>query len=368
MKEPGAKSSERRELGKALVAWYDQSRRDLPWRECPTPYRVWISEMMLQQTRMEVVLPRYRRFLDRFPDLEALASAAEEEVLAEWSGLGYYSRARSLHAAAREIVSSHGGEFPRDLKAARALPGIGPYTAGAVLSIAYNLPVPILDGNAARVLARVFRIGGDPRRSSTARTLRDLAARLIPRGKASRFNQALMELGALICLPARPRCGDCPLRDRCQARSRGEQARYPERSATRPAEQVFLSAAVFRWGKRYLLEQRGPDAAYLRGLWGFPTLEVHPTRGRMALRKYLERRWSLGAGPGKLLGTFNHSITYRRITLQAFRFRMDASPRGRKIGPSGAGWGWFSLDRLGVDLPASSLYLKVKRELLDGKE
>ncbi len=352
-------------LAGSLLQWYRQARRDLPWRKHPTPYGIWISEMMLQQTRMEVVLPRYRRFLERFPNLEALASAGEDAVLAEWSGLGYYSRARALHAAARKMASENGGEFPRDLDAARALPGVGPYTAGAVLSIAYNLPLPVLDGNAIRVLTRLYRIGGDPRRGSTNRSLRDLAEQLIPPGKASQFNQALMELGALVCLPKKPRCGGCPLRNQCESLRRGDQNRYPERGKHRSTEAVFFSAAVLQVRAGFLLEQRGQDAPFLRGLWGFPLVEYQPSRGRGKLQKYLKTRWGIDTEPRELIVTFSHSITYRRITLRAYRFHLLGSLGRKKIDTESPRGGFFRLSQLGVQLPASSLDLKVKRVLLD---
>src|SRR5262245_41925451 len=202
-----------RKLGPLLLPWYQKARRDLPWRRNPTPYSVWISEVMLQQTRVETVIPYYLRFLERFPTLLDLAKASLEEVLAAWSGLGYYRRARSLHAAARHIVKDAGGQFPPDLDRALQVPGVGPYTAGAVLSIAYNLPVPVVDGNVERVLARLLR-----RRAAPVRELQGILRASIPEGRASDFNQALMELGATLCSPRDPACGLCPLGEVCQAR------------------------------------------------------------------------------------------------------------------------------------------------------
>jgi A/G-specific adenine glycosylase len=315
---------------------------------------------------MEVVVPRFLRFLERFPDIVSLARAREDEVVAEWSGLGYYRRARALHAAARKVVQEHAGEFPRDLAQARALPGIGRYTAGAILSIAYNLPAPVLDGNVGRVLSRVFRIGGEVGRGAAERLLWDLAARLIPAGRAREFNQALMELGALVCLPRAPLCGECPLAERCEARRAGDPERYPEQRHSPRHREVELALAVVQRGRSYLLVRRGEEGpSYLRGLWGFPTLEASLTEGAAALGRDLRERWGLDTRPGERLGTFRHSITFRKITAHAFRLE----PRGaihRVAGkePEGSRVAWAGLDRLGPELATSSLSLKVKAAIL----
>ena len=204
-----------------LLAWYRRERRDLPWRRTRDPYRIWLAEIMLQQTRVAAVIPYYDRFLDRFPTVEALAHAPIEDVLQLWSGLGYYSRARNLHRAAQEIVSRHGGEFPRDAAAALALPGIGRYTAAAILSIAYGEPCGVLDGNVARVLARLDAIRGDLRAPGRWRALEARAQELLAPREAGDWNQAMMELGATICLPKGPRCGVCPARSWCRANELG---------------------------------------------------------------------------------------------------------------------------------------------------
>jgi A/G-specific adenine glycosylase len=350
-------------VAKPLLEWYERSKRDLPWRREPTPYRVWVSEVMLQQTRVEVVVPRFESFLRRFPDLETLAGAGEEEVLSEWSGLGYYRRARALHAAARLVLSRHGGAFPRDLQAARALPGVGRYTAGAVLSIAYDLPLPVLDGNVARVLARLFRIGGDPRGGKAARRLWDIAAEILPAAGAGSFNQAMMELGARICLPLAPRCGVCPLAEICQARREGQVSRFPFRAVKRAPEPVSLLAGVVERRGKLLLEMHGAGGpGYLRGMWGFPILEAPAEPGAGPLCERLRREWGLETRPGGLLGRFRHSITYRRITLCAFRLELlsPPAPRSRRR-ESGARLAWARPDELGSRFQASSLALKVRR-------
>ena len=353
-----------------LLGWYGRARRDLPWRSEPTPYRVWISEVMLQQTRVDVVIPRFLDFIARFPDLRSLAGAAEEEVLAAWSGLGYYSRARSLHAAARAIAERHGGEFPRDPAEARALPGVGPYTTAAVLSIAHGIPLAVLDGNVHRVLSRLFRRGGDPRSGAAARELEEIAAALLPGDRPGDFNQALMELGALVCLPSAPRCGECPLAPSCRARSAGNALRFPERAPGRAPVEVALAAALVERGGLWLLERAGPGAPWLRGLWGFPV--AGPPGGgagaagaegaRREVARRVEERLGRRVRCGERAGQFRHSITYRRITLAAWRFTLDgAEPAGSGRKDGGDGWGWFPLERLGAELAASSLFLKVRR-------
>jgi len=322
---------------------------------------------MLQQTRVEVVIPRYLRFLERFPDLRSLARAREDAVVAEWSGLGYYSRARALHAAAGQVLARHGGEFPRNPAAARALPGIGPYTAGAILSIAYNLPEPIVDGNVERVLTRLFRIGGDPKASRVRARITALARELIPEAKASEFNQSMMELGALICLPASPRCRDCPLAELCKAHRSGLEDRYPEARARRIIEDVRMAAAVIRRGSRVLLEQRGRTGpAYLKGLWGFPAVELRRGEGPEAVVRHLRDAWGIEGRPGPLLGEVRHSITFRRITVQAWRFESAGTLLSRAVkGPDGGRLAWRDPMRLGADLPASSLDLKLRKIFLE---
>src|SRR5262245_33597717 len=357
---PARQSSACAALAGPLLAWYERERRDLPWRVDPTPYRVWVSEIMLQQTRVEVVIPRYQSFLRRFPTLSSLAAAREDEVLAEWSGLGYYRRARALHVSARMVMRDHGGQFPRELSAARALPGVGPYTAGAILSIAYNLPVPILDGNVERVLARVFRVGGKPHQNPARARLWALAAAMAAAGKPSRINQALMELGALICLPRAPRCGECPLRALCGSGERGDAARFPRRIAARTTLEIHLLAAVIEQGGRYLFEERGRSAAaYLQGLWGFPLVEAPREGEAVALRGRLRDEWGLETKPVELLGEFRHSITFRRITVRAFRLSLVSVPQAAFAPrPEGGRLAWAPLRDLGTALPASSLALK----------
>ncbi|MBI4607212.1 MAG: A/G-specific adenine glycosylase [Planctomycetes bacterium] len=356
-------------LAARLLPWYRAARRRLPWREDPTPYRVWVSEVMLQQTRVETVVPYYLRFLERFPDVRALARAPLEEVLALWSGLGYYRRARALHAGARAVLARHGGEFPRELEGALELPGVGVYTAGAVLSIAYNLPVPVVDGNVERVLARVFRLRGDPKAAANARRLREISLAHMPEGHASEHNQALMELGATVCTPARPDCGRCPLSGLCLAFREGDPLRYPEPQPARATVQVTLHAALIVERGRYLLE-RVDRPGFLQGLWLFPFAEVDAPRRRgrpglaagpaPALVERLAATLGVGLAPLGHAARVRHAITYRRIAVDAFRLAPE-----RPIGPRlpHGGLRWARLEELGASVPVSSIVTKLARRL-----
>jgi A/G-specific adenine glycosylase len=232
------------EFRRQLLGWFRQYRRDLPWRRTKDPYRIWLSEIMLQQTRVAAVIPYYERFLDRFPDIYALATAPQEEVLRLWSGLGYYSRARNLQRAAQEIVTKHGGVFPRDEKDALELPGIGSYTAAAILSIAYGARYAVLDGNVARVLARIFAVRGDLRDAKRWQSLQKSADGLLDPKSSGDWNQAMMDLGATLCTPQSPQCLLCPVTKFCQARKLGIAESLPAKRKKRATENITLAAAV----------------------------------------------------------------------------------------------------------------------------
>jgi len=260
-----------------------QYRRDLPWRRTSDPYRIWISEIMLQQTRVAAVIPYYGRFLARFPDVAALAEAPEQELLAAWAGLGYYSRARNLQKAARSVVDL--GEFPRDYTALRKLAGVGDYTASAIASIAFNLPHPVLDGNVLRVLSRLTAEQGNIRSEQVRGRLRGVARDLLDARRPGDFNQALMELGATVCLPQQPLCPKCPLRPNCKARGQGQENQLPVR-AVRPSPQRVEKQLLFieKDGK-VLLWQRPSDSRRLAGFWELPEREQVPgaiIHGKMA--------------------------------------------------------------------------------------
>jgi A/G-specific adenine glycosylase len=266
-----------KKIVQALLAWFAERARDLPWRRTRDPYAVWLSEVMLQQTRVETVIPYFERFLGRFPDVRSLAQAGVDEVLSLWSGLGYYRRARELHAAAREITERYGGALPSEASELRKLPGIGAYTAGAIASIAFGRAEPLVDGNVARVLARIFGIEEDVRSASGSRSLWATAARLVPVEAPGKFNEALMELGATVCTPRDPQCGVCPVKGMCVAAATGRQAELPVVAAKAKVPVVPMVAAVVRRGREVLLAQRVKDGLF-GGLWEPPMVEAASLR------------------------------------------------------------------------------------------
>src|SRR5690606_30073469 len=257
----------------ALLEWYRAHRRELPWRRDADPYAVWVSEMMLQQTQVATVIPFFERWLKLFPNVNALAEADEAEVLHAWQGLGYYSRARNLLKGARAVVDRHHGEVPSDVEALRALPGVGPYTAGAIASIAHGQAAPIVDGNVIRVLSRVYALAGNPTRAEPKRKLWALAEALVPADSPGDFNQALMELGATRCTPRKPACVSCPIAEACLARAQGRVEEYPEAPARPKVTQVAMLAAVLWRGRRVLVGKLRTEAPRWAGMWQFPNAE-----------------------------------------------------------------------------------------------
>lgn len=276
--EEGISASEsNRYFSMDLLRWYRKERRDLPWRRSRDPYHIWVSEIMLQQTRVDTVIPYFNRFVDRFPSLRQLAEAPEEDVLKHWEGLGYYSRARNLQSAAREVVAQYGGQVPSGKKEVSGLRGVGPYTAGAILSIAYNQPEPAVDGNVMRVLSRYFCLEDDIARPATRIGIEGLAQSLIPEGDAADFNQALMELGALVCTPKSPSCGECPVARLCVGRLEGREQELPVKTKAKKARDVYRFAALVE-GKganagKVLVRQR-PETGLLATMWELPHMEV----------------------------------------------------------------------------------------------
>ena len=341
-------------LRPALLRWYRRRGRRLPWRQTRDPYAIWISEAMLQQTRVETVLRYWPRFLRRFPTLGHLARAREDSVLAAWSGLGYYSRARSLRQAARVVMSRHDGAIPADAEALRALPGVGRYTAGAVASIAFGIAAPVVDGNVARVLARLFAVSGDPRAPAVSKRLWELAASLVPRARPGDWNQALMELGATVCRPRSPACDPCPLRAACAARRRGAVARFPQASRRPPTVTERRALAVVEH-EGYVLLVRQEHGRLLRDLYEFPGVTLGPAAdARTALRRELAR---LGVARDTALASFGsvrHTILNRRIETLVFRARarQARSAAGR----------WVPLARLSR-LPLSAAGIRVRESL-----
>jgi A/G-specific adenine glycosylase len=307
-------------LRRALLGWYDRQRRDLPWRRTHDPYRVWVSEVMLQQTTVKAVVPYYEAFLARFPTLPALAQEPEEEVLAAWSGLGYYHRARNLHRGAQHVAERHGGRFPKSLEAALAVPGVGLYTASAILSIAYGEALPVVDGNVRRVLARLLALRGPEYRKDGPYYNR--AEELLDRGRPGDWNQALMELGATVCTPRSPGCDACPLRSHCRALSLDLVGELPEGRARRAPVDVQVAAALVESEGRVLLVRR-PEGRLLGRMWEVPQTSLE-SRGLADLARELQERHGLRVVPGPLAVRARHAITFRRITLEGYRARLEA--------------------------------------------
>lgn len=313
--------------GKLLIEWYRRGHRDLPWRGAAGPYRIWVSEVMLQQTRAQTVIPYYERFLARFPTLEALAASQEDDVLALWAGLGYYSRARNLRRAAREMAAA--GGFPDTYDAIRALPGIGDYTAAAVASIAFGLPHAVVDGNVLRVVSRVANDAADIAAPRTRERFRRVAQSWLDPRRPGLFNQALMELGATICLPRSPLCLRCPLAALCQARAAGTASQLPVK--LRRTEPVAMAATLLliRRQGRVLLLRRHAGARRMAGFWDLPDPESLPN-----------------ARPGRAMGEFRHTITHCHYT---FTVKMASFRKG----PVDASLGWFDPARL-AGIPLST--------------
>jgi A/G-specific adenine glycosylase len=308
-----------------LLQWYAAGHRDLPWRRTSDPYRVWISEIMLQQTRAQAVIPYYERFLDRFPTVAALAASEEEQVLTLWSGLGYYSRARNLRRAAQQIVAA--GGFPRDFDGLRALPGIGDYTAAAIASIAFGLPHVVVDGNVLRVVARVENDAADIGSARTRERFRMIAQSWLIAKHAGAFNQAIMELGATVCLPRKPLCLVCPWAEDCKALQEGTAAQLPVKLRRTEPVKIEGVLLVVRKGTRVLLRKREAEARRMAGFWDLPSPADLPS-----------------AQPGEGFGEIRHTITHHRYTLQ-----VSAATAPIPHGP----FEWFDAETL-RDVPLST--------------
>ncbi len=342
---------------RALLTWYAREHRVLPWRAAPgqraNPYHVLISEAMLQQTQVATVVDYFRRFVERFPRLADLAAADEQDVLRLWQGLGYYRRARNLHRAARVIVEQHQGRMPTTASTLRELPGVGRYTAGAIASIAFSRREPVVDGNVARVLARLFEIDTATEQPATRERLWELGAALLPRREASAgdFNQAVMELGATVCLPRGPRCGRCPVRRFCAAFASGRTEELPGPSKRRKPTPVRHRIFAVEHAGRYLFHQRGNDGLWA-GLWELPTCENHARN----LQRAAAAATGLVIDEPKPLGRFTHITTHRLITFDLYHAHLDAGKHpeaGKRKEKRGKARCWRRLDEVD-DLPLAN--------------
>lgn len=316
-------------LPEKLLPWYEQNKRDLPWRQTRDPYRVWVSEIMLQQTRVEAVLGYYRRFLSALPDIQALAAVEDDVLLKLWEGLGYYNRARNLKKAAQVIVSEHGGVFPKDYDAIRTLPGIGPYTAGAIGSICFGLPTPAVDGNVLRVFARLTALEDSIDKDQTKKSVTAALEQVYQTGHCAALTQSLMELGACVCLPnGAPKCALCPLQDDCLAYRNKNWTKFPVRSEKKGRRIEHRAVPVLRCGDRYAIRQR-PKTGLLAGLWEFPGELLSPeTTDEFALQTALKFAETAGAKPRELLQEtgYIHIFTHIEWHMHVFLFECAAMP------------------------------------------
>ncbi len=352
------------EIAQRLLAWYQKHSRHLPWRDVVDPYRVWVSEIMLQQTRVDTVIPYYQRWMERFPTLTHLARANEQEVLQAWEGLGYYSRGRNLHRAARLVMEKYGGKLPCQREQLQKLPGIGRYTAAAIASIAFGQDAPALDGNVRRVLARLFDVRLPVRSAEGEERLRQLAAEHLPAGRAGDYNQALMDLGATICTPRAPACERCPLAALCQARALNLQEERPLTVKRPPVPHLIASAAVLRrHDGRVLITQR-PAKGLLGGLWEFPgsKLEAGETPAA-SLQREINEELGVQIEVNQAIGVYRHAYTHFRVTLHAYEcILIDGEPQAIHA----SDLRWVKLQALN-HYPMGKIDRQIARQLQNGK-
>jgi A/G-specific adenine glycosylase len=308
------KMTETEDFARRVLGWFDLfGRKDLPWQRNPTPYRVWVSETMLQQTQVAVVIPYFERFMARFPTVEDLAAAEQDEVLHQWSGLGYYARARNLHSSARILTNEHSGEFPRDLDQVQALPGIGRSTAGAILSLAWGQHQSILDGNVKRVLARYWAQPGWPGRSAVLARLWELSEACTPAQRTGDYNQAMMDLGATICTRANPRCDGCPLTHGCRALAKGDPAVYPHPKPRKAIPVRETRMLIIRNGVGEILLERRPPTGVWGGLWSLPECATSDSP-----EDWCMRRLGVSPGPVEMLRVRRHTFSHFHLDITPF--------------------------------------------------
>lgn len=345
------------EVSRALLAWYDEHKRTLPWRGIHDPYATWVSETMLQQTRVETVLSYYARFLAAYPTVEALAAADEADVLKLWEGLGYYSRARNLHAGAQQVAAEFGGVVPDDAELLRTVKGIGPYTAGAIASIAYDKPVPAVDGNVIRVVSRLRGIRENVGVPSVRRQLEAEAAALVPRERPGDFNQALMDLGSGVCVPGTPDCAACPLRDMCDAFVRDDAEELPVLPRKNPPRPMDYDVCIIVCDGRVLMRQR--TETMLHGLWVYPMLEGH--HSVKALPAQVKKLTGLTVRGAADEGEARHVFTHQIWNMRLYVMQAGGEPK--------PGWTWVTADEMqALTIPAAVKAAKqAAQKLLTGQ-
>jgi A/G-specific adenine glycosylase len=333
-----------------LLRWFKRNGRDLPWRKTKDPYAIWVSEIMLQQTQVTTVIPYYQKFLKSFPTVHHLAKANLSKVLKIWEGLGYYSRARNLHRASRIVENHFGGKLPDNLKDLLSLPGIGRSTAGAILSFAYNKEAPILDGNVKRVLSRLFAISGS--KAKTEKFLWGISESLIPKGCSNPFNQALMDLGSMLCTPKDPQCPHCPLRDFCKGKASGNPERYPTKGSKKRIPHINAISAVIQRDDKVLLNRR-PPKGLLGGLWEFPNWKSEGRKNRRWLTNRIRNEMGVSVNVKEPIGTFHQTFSHFKLTLHVYHCQtINRNEKGS----------WIPIKNLPL-LPMSRIHRRIAQAL-----
>ena len=323
----------------SLLNWYARNARELPWRSEQSAYRTWVSEVMLQQTQVDTVIPYFLDWMARFPDIRTLAEADAQEVLSYWEGLGYYSRARNLHRAVKMVISELDGKIPRSARELQQLPGVGPYTAGAIASIAFGEDVPAVDGNIRRVLSRLFDVGVPARSTEGEKILWALAEENLPKGQAGEYNQAMMDLGSTICTPKDPTCESCPVRNHCQAYALGVQNERPVKLPRKKVPHRVVTAAVISRDGRVLLAQRH-NQSLLGGLWEFPggTMEDQDLDLDACLRREIAEELGVPIMVKSSFGSYKHAYTHFKITLHAFMCELASDDEPQPLASQALEW------------------------------
>ncbi|MEH7385522.1 A/G-specific adenine glycosylase [Bacillus sp. JJ1521] len=315
------------EFQKDLIEWFEKEQRDLPWRRDQDPYKVWVSEIMLQQTRVDTVIPYFENFVSKFPTIEDLAKAEEEKVLKAWEGLGYYSRVRNLHAAVKEVAETYDGKVPNTVEEISSLKGVGPYTTGAILSIAYGIPEPAVDGNVMRVLSRILSVWDDIAKPKTRQLFEDIVREIISKENPSAFNQALMELGALICVPGNPACLLCPVQEHCKAFAEGVQKELPVKSKKKSPTAVSMAAVVLMDKEGRFLIHKRPEKGLLANLWEFPNHETisELQAPKEQLIEFIKNNYEVDSKIGQAFTTIQHVFSHLIWNITVFEGEIEGT-------------------------------------------